>query len=644
MNSTIQWSSRTSNNGNVHAHSYPEAAQRILSLTLLPFAAQRPYDEPQYGNNDWHFNVQPFEPATLPKGVAGCIIRAWDSAQPYHILAVGHPESATTLLPTGVWYWKFLRRHNSAAGLPPTDDLYLPEVIRAKLWPGDDSTFTLIVTTEEPSSLMLSPGQLTTSYTRSVEYQQSVLHPQRYFGEGGETTHSLHALPIPSAIPPGEQASHPSVGTDLSRPASINQPPTLSNEEFLRLLLQAGNRFRSSQHPPKSEQTPNHPLFASDVECTPVLLSGYYSMNNRTRDTLIALPGLTLVPGHFDEARRILSTLARYFNQGMLPDRLPTLESPLTEDDYGSVDTTLWYFSALDAYLRTTRDYELLHDLYYRLVDSLDWYRRGTYNGIQVDTHDGLLQAVAPRKALTWMNALAHATPVTPRHGKAVEVNALWYHALSLMHEWSETLYAMGHINHTTAYYQEQSAQCKQSFRTRFWYPEGGYLYDVIDGENGNDTSLRPNQLLAISLRYPVLDDEHQHAVFDTVTAQLLTPYGLRTLAPQDAAYQGRLKENQEEQPGTLHQGSAWPWLIGPYIDALLRTAGITGNAAQMLSPFRQHLYEDMLGTIASAFDGDEPHKPGYQGASAISVGEILRAYNLLAQLSTSYSERALSV
>jgi len=375
-------------------------------------------------------------------------------------------------------------------------------------------------------------------------------------------------------------------------------------------------------------------------------------MEDNTRDTLIALPGLTLATGHFDEAHRILSFLARSFKQGMLPDRLPTPGSSLQERDFGSVDTTLWYFYALDHYLRTTRDYELLHDLYQRLVDSIDCYIRGTYNGIQVDTQDRLLQAQAPGKALTWMNAIAHDLPVAPRHGKAVEVNALWYHALSLMHDWSQTLYSMGHINHTTAYYQQLSEQCKQSFQARFWYPDGGYLHDVIDGPNGNDTSLRPNQLLAISLRHPVLAQEHQRAVFDQVTRHLLTPYGLRTLAPHEAAYQGHLKENQEEQPGTLHQGSAWPWLIGPYIDALLYIQGITRDIAnrsdsatqsssensplasynqtahkeraesahseyvwrkalQLLQPFCQQLYEDMLGNIASTFDGDEPHKPG---------------------------------
>ncbi len=718
-NDTLDWSSieKTSNNSHAYSYTYPEATQRVLNLTLLPFTAHRPYHQPQYGNNDWHFNVLPLptlqnpspvgaplagtlsgdqgtltppgvlsQPVTLPKGVAGCTIRAWEGAQPYHLLAVGHPESATTLLPTGVWYWKFLRRHDRAAGLPPTDDLYLPGVIRTKLWPGEDATLTLIVTTEDLSTQVLSPGQLNAFYKRSVEYERSVLQPQpqRYFGEGGQTAHSLHILPITSAISSEERPNTSTPGTTHQLPqrdeetVSAIHHPQLTDEELLRLLLQAGERFLTQRTLPKSECTGNHPLFASEVEHVPALIRGYYAIEDNTRDTLIALPGLTLATGHFDEARRMLSVLARYFKQGMLPDRLPTSGSSLQESDYRSVDTTLWYFYALDHYLRMTRDYELLHDLYQRLVNSIDWYIQGTYNSIQVDAHDKLLRAQAPGKALTWMNAIAHDVPITPRQGKAVEVNALWYHALSLMHEWSQTLYSMGHINHTTTNYQQLSEQCKNSFQTRFWYSDGGYLYDVIDSPHGNDPSLRPNQLLAISLRHPVLAQEHQHAVFDQVTRHLLTPYGLRTLAPHEAAYQGHLKENQEEQPGTLHQGSAWSWLIGPYIDALLYIQSTTRDAAtpssnedsppelrsrtpreravsmypepvwrkalHLLQPFCQQLYEDMLGNIASTFDGDEPHKPGYLAASAMSVGEMLRVYKLLTRISTRHFDQALLV
>ena len=679
-NRTIDWRGieRTSNNdreawGTSYAlpHSYPEAVQRVLTLTLLPFAAYRPFNQPQYGNNDWHFQVQllsaeqdfqedeQHQQATLPKGVAGCTIRAWDGAQPYHILAVGHPESATTLLPTGVWYWKFLRRHDRAAGLPPTDDLYLPGVIRAKLLPGRDSTLTIIVTAEELSSQPLSPAQLDNSYKRCLEYQHSVLQPKRYFGEGGATVHSLDVLPITNQeLRRGEGGPLLDAvrGTVWSFGEVSHPQMERESQEFLRLLLQAGDRFLCDRLLPQSEFSDSHLLFSGEADRIPVLISSYYRMEDCTRDTLIALPGLTLATGHYDEARRLLRNLARYFKQGMLPDRLPTPASRLEERDYGSVDTTLWFYYALDHYLRTTHDYELLDDLYHRLADSIAWYIRGTYNGIQVDAQDGLLRAQQPGKALTWMNAIARDMPVTPRHGKAVEVNALWYHTLSLMHEWSQTLYQMGRINHTMTYYQEQSEQCKQSFQSRFWYSDGGYLYDVIDGPDGNDASVRPNQLLALSLRYPVLNEEYRDGVLELVTTQLLTPYGLRTLAPQETTYQGHVKENQDEQPATLHQGSAWPWLIGPYVDALLNAQKVTckdecqshedvwRKGLQLLGAFYHQLYEDMLGNIASTFDGNEPYKAGGQLASAASVGEILRVYNLLTRIGSRHSDRALSV
>ncbi len=610
---------------------YAEEAQRVLALTLLPFSAYRSHQQPQYGNNDWHFQVdvhstehdayedEQNQLPILPKGIAGCTIRAWDGAHPYHIVAVGHAESQTTFIPTGVWYWHFLRRHDQAAGRPAIDDLYLPGVIRTKLWPGEDSILTIIVTAEELSSLTFNLHQLNLSYKRCVDHQRSLLRPQRYFGEGGETAHQLRILPL-----------------------SMTSGSYAGDDEYLRLLLQASERFLARRTLPQSKQPGT---FFNEPESIPLLLSDYYDMEDSIRDTLIALPGLTLATGCYDEALRILRSLARYFKQGMLPDRLPSPGHPLEERDYGSVDTTLWYFYALDHYLRTTRAYEFLEEVYQRLVDSIDWYIRGTYNGIQVDARDGLLRAQEPGKALTWMNATVNDIPITPRQGKPVEVNALWYHALSLMHEWSQHLYHTGHINHISTYYQEQSTQCKRSFQQRFWYAVGGYLYDVVDGPDGNDTTIRPNQLLAFSLRYPVLDREYRQTVFELVTQQLVTPYGLRTLASQEAGYCSRLNENQEEQQRALHQGSAWPWLIGPYIDAMFQTQGLTQDESLQqehlwrkgllaLEPFREHLNEGILGMIGGAFDGDAPQRSGYKIASALSVGEILRVYKQLAHMS----------
>lgn len=641
--------SGTTNRGFGRYYDYPEAAQQALSLTLLPFSAYRPFHQLQHGKNDWHFQVQVHsngqqhsfqegnrqeqsEPLTLPNGVTGCTIRATDEAVPYSLFVVGHPDSQATFIPTGVWYWHFLRRHEQAAGRPAIDDLYLPGVIRAKLWADEGATLTIIATTEELSSLNFSLNQINTSYNRSVESQHNLLLPQRYFGEGGETSHYLHTLPLSSA-----------------------PDPHTSGEEYLRFLLQAADRFLIERPVSSSEYATNS--FFRSAEKTPSVLSEFYGLTESTRDTLIALPGLTLATGRHDEAYRILRHIARYFKQGLLPDYLPVSGSTAGENDYNSVDTTLWFFYALDHYLQTTRDYELLDELYQKLVDCIDWYIRGTFNGIQVDGNDGLLRAQQAGKALTWMNAHVNHTPVTPRQGKPVDVNALWYHALALMHEWSQRQLQVGHTNYTSSYYQDMLQRCQKSFQQRFWNGSSGYLYDVIDGPDGDDAALRPNQLLALSLRYAVLEQEHRQQVFTMVTQKLLTPYGLRTLSPDDAKYQRQLKEQHDEQQKALHQGSSWPWLMGPYIDALLNLSDFSASVVpsnsqredkyqknygqifwwqqslSTLDPFRKLFSEGVLGMIGGVYDGELPQQSIYQVASVVSVGELLRVYNELANV-----------
>ena len=625
-------SSSSTNAKYEYSFKYSEAAQRELTLTLLPFSAYRPYNQPQHGNNDWLFSVQQLsseqEHYQLPEGTAGCTIQAWEGALPYHILATGHAQSQASFIPTNVWYWNVLRRLDAKAGRDAVDDLYLPGVLRAKLWPAEDCVLTIVVTAEELSTQTFNLNQLNRSYTLAVESQRNLLQPQRYFGEGGETTQSLHILPLSTA-----------------------PDPHSSGEEFLRLLLQAANRL-IIQHPlPRNEGKNMLSMLYMGQEKVPAILSDYYSMQTSTRDTLIALPGLLLATGRHNEAGRILHWLARSLKQGLLPDHLPLSGQAAQANDYSNVDGTLWYFYALDAYLRTTRDYELLSEVYPRLADSIDYYISGTENGIQCDPSDGLLRAYAPGKALTWMNATSQGKPVTIRGGKPVEVNALWYSALSLMHEWSQSQYSNGQNNHAPFYYEELSKRCRRSFRRKFWNAEAGYLYDVVDGPDGNDASLRPNQLLAFSLRYPIVDTEDRRQIFEQVSEYLLTPFGLRTLAPADTAYSGNLPEQLEEQQPVLHQGSVWPWLLGPYIDAMLGMQnvntemmfmrGVDSNLPQeylwrrsvlLLEPFRKQLETGMLGTVGSIFSGNEPHEPGYNGASALTLGEILRIYHRLAQ------------
>jgi glycogen debranching enzyme len=622
-------------------------AQRALSLTLLPFTGYRANNEGQHGKLDWQFRVEtqrlePQDTASKNNGsIAGSAIYAHEGARPYHIFAVGHAESESTFLPTGVWYWNLLHRADSAAGRAANSDLYLPGVFRTKLWPGEDVTFTIIITAEDISWLTFSAKHLKRSYHEAVDYQRSLLQTQRYFGDGGATAHMHSILPFPEKNDDAPQ-----------------------DEEFLRLLMQAANRLVAERPTLRDEAETGYALFLPDSKNIPFVVSGDYGEQENTRDTLIALPGLLLATRRYAEARRILSKLGRSFHQGLLPDRLPWLHNTEGEDTYSAVDTTLWYFYALDHYVTITRDYELLDSLASALEECIAWYTRGTLNGIGVDARDGLLQAQSPGKALTWMNATREPhTPVTPRMGKAVEVNALWYHALSLMQEWSERFNREGHINSRAEVYEEQSQQCRRSFNERFWYASGGYLYDVIDGPDGNDTSIRPNQLFALSLRHAVLDEAHQRSVLNVVTSHLLTPCGLRTLSPQAEGYEGQISQHQEEQQSSLHQGSAWPWLIGPYVDALLRVDGqapvnrknhdleiqkyqesVWHKGIRLLDSFREQLRSDMLGAIGTVYDGDAPQYPHIHLASALSTGEIVRVYKLLAHMGVRFSRQTLSV
>lgn len=625
-----------------------EAEPNAVSLTLLPFITSRPYDQTHNGNHAHHFQIQSLREehikedewgisSLLPEGVAGCRIEG--TVHPFHLVAVGHPESQATFIPTGVWYWNFLHRHDTVDHQPATDSLYLPGVIRANLWPGDDATLTIVVSAEELSSPMLQPRQLNLSYKQSVERQrqlsQSLLQPQRFFGEGGEAAHAYHIRTLPLTTSPD---------------------PYTGGEEYLQHLLQAGNHFIAKRVLPTPLEASNDILFSSPGS-TPVLLANYYEMENRTRDTLIALPGLMLVPERYNDALRILREVARHFKDGLLPDRLPLPGQNLQDSDYGNADTPLWFFYTLDCYLQATHNYASLEDFYRPLANTIHRYLQGTFNSIRVDPDDGLISI--PGSGLTWMDAKIDGTPITPRAGKPVEINALWYMALSLMVEWSHQIASAGRSSHSPSYYEQHLTLCKKSFQ-RFWYHEGGYLYDVIDGPAGNDASLRPNQLLALSLRYSPLSLEYRQNAFDVISKHLLTPYGLRTLSADDPSYTGQTGYTWRERQQALHQGSVWTWLLGPYADAMLTLQNQTQNnfsardshllqeylwrkGLLLLEPFQERFSEGLLGMNEGVFDGDVPHRAGLNCASAISTGELLRIYNMLARIQVAYAEHALS-
>jgi predicted glycogen debranching enzyme len=361
------------------------------------------------------------------------------------------------------------------------------------------------------------------------------------------------------------------------------------------------------------------------------VIAGYPWFSDWGRDTMIALPGLTLYTGRADAAAAILRTFAAHTSHGMLPNRFP---DDGAEPEYNTADATLWYFHALGAYLDATQDRALLAELYPTLKDIIHWHRQGTRYGIHVDPADELLHVGEPGVQLTWMDAKVGDWVVTPRTGKPVEINALWHLALSCMGRWAPLV---GDAP-AAADYRRSAARVAHAFEHAFWYEDGGYLYDVIDcgssepagGASRVDRSLRPNQVLVLSLGTGLLDTRRARSVIDVCARQLLTPVGLRSLAPGEPSYAGEYRGSPLERDAAYHQGTVWSWLLGPFALAHYQAYGDAADALAILAGLAPHLDEACMGTISEIFDGNAPHVPRGCFAQAWSVGETLRAWHLL--------------
>jgi predicted glycogen debranching enzyme len=348
------------------------------------------------------------------------------------------------------------------------------------------------------------------------------------------------------------------------------------------------------------------------------VIAGYPWFSDWGRDTMISLPGLALVTKRFEEASRVLRTFAHYVDQGMLPNRFPDKgDAP----EYNTVDATLWYFEALRAYHAATGDDRLLAELYPVLKDIIAWHQKGTRYGIQMDPADGLLEAGVPGVQLTWMDAKVGDWVVTPREGKPVEINALWYNALRSMADFAERL------GEEQGGYQILAQRAKTGF-ARFWNADLGYCFDVIDGPGGDDPALRPNQLFAVSLPHSPLTLEQGREVVDACARHLLTSHGLRSLAPGDPAYVGSYGGDIQTRDGAYHQGTVWSWLIGPFVSAHLRVYNDPEGVLVFLHPLARHLVDGGVGSISEIFDGDPPFTPRGCFAQAWGVAEVLRAWD----------------
>lgn len=359
------------------------------------------------------------------------------------------------------------------------------------------------------------------------------------------------------------------------------------------------------------------------------VIAGYHWFTDWGRDTMISLEGLTLVTGRHVEAGYILRTFAHYVRDGLIPNMFPEGEK---EGLYHTADATLWFFHAIDRYLAYSGDRLTLDLLFPTLKRIIDYHVAGTRFGIHVDEHDGLLVQGAPGYQLTWMDAKVDDWVVTPRRGKAVEINALWFNALKLMEQW-----AGERGDAAAAEYRVLAARVERSFNARFWYDAGGYLYDVIDtedGSGGNDASCRPNQVFAIALPHAVLARDRWAAVMRVVHDRLLTPVGLRSLAPGDPQYKSRYFGDLRARDAAYHQGTVWAWLVGPYVDAWLKVHPEDERGAwAAVDGFSHHLDAACIGSISEVFDAESPYTPRACIAQAWSVAEVLRVRAKLAGL-----------
>jgi predicted glycogen debranching enzyme len=351
------------------------------------------------------------------------------------------------------------------------------------------------------------------------------------------------------------------------------------------------------------------------------VIAGYHWFTDWGRDTMISLEGLTISTGRNAEAAWILRTFSHYVRDGLIPNLFPERR---TEGLYHTADATLWFFHALDRYTEASGDRSVLQMVLPKLLDIFEWHMRGTAFGIHVDSGDGLLTQGAEGYALTWMDAKVDDWVVTPRRGKAVEINGLWYNALKLLQGWLAEENEPGQA--------ERVAKCAQhareSFNARFWYEPGKHLFDVIDGPNGDDPACRPNQLLAFSLKHPILDEARWPAVLDVARAKLLTPVGLRSLSPDHKDYKPKYDGDLRARDAAYHQGTVWAWLIGPFIDAWLKVhPGDLEGAGKFLDGFKPHLRDACIGSISEIFDAEPPFTPRGCIAQAWSVAEVLRCW-----------------
>jgi len=493
------------------------------------------------------------------------------------------------------------------------DSRYPP--LRMRLW-GEDATFTL-------KGRRIDNVQYPVEESRGYQNRGDLWSPGYFrltlrcgqraaFVASTETAETMTVLDPPAAFAAEQRRrerlvaqAHP--GARDGRGAEL----VLAADQFI--ITPAG----------RVEETARAHAFGDEVR---TVIAGYHWFTDWGRDTMISLEGLTLVTGREVEAGYILRTFGHYVRDGLIPNMFPEGK---TEGLYHTADATLWFFHAVQRYVQASGDRLTLSVLYPTFKQIVEKHVRGTRFGIHVDERDGLLSEGAPGYQLTWMDAKVDDWVVTPRRGKAVEINALWYNALRLMEQWATDAH-----DPDAHEYGARADRVRQSFNARFWNPNTGYLFDVVDTEGGgNDPKCRPNQVLAISLDHPVLAKERWEPVMRVVSDRLLTAVGLRSLAPGDPDFKPRYFGDLRARDAAYHQGTVWAWLVGPFIDAWLKVyPDDTRGADRVVEGLLNSLDSMCAGTIAEIFDAEPPFTPRGCVAQAWSVAETLRVIVRLAE------------
>lgn len=468
-----------------------------------------------------------------------------------------------------VWYWNYYYSEEAARGLDCQEDLYSPGYLTVLLQPGD--TVTLDASVGLPTAAL--PELTASSFDRAVAAEVQRLN------------RTLENTPVP--------------------PHSLQQR-----------LLKASDQFITYHIAPRD----------------PRIIAGYHWFGDRSRETLLCLPGFALTTRRFSLARRVLARLGQLCCQGLIPNVIPD-----SGDDpvFRSIDCSLWWIEMLGAYLKASQDWEFLVEQYPIVKQIYKAFTAGTLHNIRIDASDGLITWDSTQVALTWMDAMVDEQPVTPRHGKPIEINALWYSALCWASQWADWLAShpstatVDRLQNQARRYGQQAEQVKASLQ-RFWNLRQGYLFDRIEPDDRLDSSIRPNAVLALSLHHCAFSDEQSRQILRVARDRLLTPYGLRTLDPADFAYQGRYESNPRQRDLAAHQGTVWSWLLGPFLRSWHRFFASEGAPLPLeLQPLLTHFEQyGCLGGISELFDGNFPHTPRGAVSHAVVIAELLQCWH----------------